>query len=51
MVDPQFVAEADKTGVEHRWFESARMKAVMQQMESAPEDVKMRVRQMLDVKG
>lgn len=50
MNDPVFQAEAKKTNVELRWFGAARMKAVMENMEGAPEDVKDDVRALLNVK-
>lgn len=49
MEDPQFRAEAEKTRVELRWFGAARMKEVMERMESAPKSVKEDVRKLLNV--
>ncbi|MDP2354920.1 MAG: tripartite tricarboxylate transporter substrate-binding protein [Beijerinckiaceae bacterium] len=50
MNDPQFRAEAEKTRVELRWFDAARMKDVMERMEAAPIAVKEDVRKLLNVK-
>ena len=50
MTDPQFVADAEKTRVELRWFGADRMKEVMERMESAPKAVKDDVRKLLNVK-
>lgn len=49
MSDPQMQADAAKSGVELRWFGSARMKDEMQKMESAPASVKSDVRRILNV--
>lgn len=48
MKDPQFIAEAEKTKIESRWFGASRMKEVMLKMEQAPPSVKARVRAILD---
>jgi len=48
MRDPQFIAEAEKTNVETRWFDGARMRDVMMKMESAPAPIKVRVKAILD---
>jgi tripartite-type tricarboxylate transporter receptor subunit TctC len=48
MKDPQFIAEAEKTKIESRWFGASRMKEVMLKMEQAPVSVKERVRAILD---
>ena len=48
MRDPQFLAEAEKAGVETRWFGGERMREVMVQMEQAAPAVKQRVRAILD---
>ena len=48
MRDSQFLAEAEKTNVETRWFDAARMRDVMMKMESAPAPIKERVRTILD---
>lgn len=50
MNDLQFLAEAEKTRVELRWFGAARMKEVMERMETAPQPVKDDVRKLLDAK-
>lgn len=49
MADPQFRAEAEKSRVELRWFGAARMKEVMERMESAPKTVKDDVGKLLNV--
>lgn len=48
MTDPQFVADAEKTRVELRWFDAAKMKDVMERMEAAPKAVKDDVRKLLN---
>ena len=48
MRDPQFLAEAEKTNVETRWFDGERMRDVMMKMESAPAPIKARVKAILD---
>ena len=50
MNDAEFRAEAKKMNVELRWFDAARMKAVMERMEATPEPIKEEVRQLLNVK-
>jgi tripartite-type tricarboxylate transporter receptor subunit TctC len=48
MSDPQMLADAEKSGVELRWFGSSRMKDEMLKMESAPASVKSNVRRILN---
>jgi hypothetical protein len=48
MRDRQFLAEAEKTNVEMRWFDATRMRDVMMKMETAPAPIKARVRTILD---
>lgn len=50
MNDAEFRAEAKMMNVELRWFDAARMKAVMERMEATPEPIKEEVRQLLNVK-
>lgn len=50
MVDPQFIADADKANIEQRWFDAGRMRAVMAKMDSAPESVRAPARLILGVK-
>ena len=48
MQDPDYIAEAERTNVESRWFNSDRMREIMVKMEEAPTPIKARVRAMLD---
>lgn len=51
MADPEYVADTDRMKIDRRWFGPERMTKVLQRMNEAPEDVKIRVRKVLKIDG
>jgi tripartite-type tricarboxylate transporter receptor subunit TctC len=49
MEDPEYIADAERMKIDRRWYGPDRITAVLQRMTAAPEDVKNRVRKVLNV--
>jgi tripartite-type tricarboxylate transporter receptor subunit TctC len=49
MADPDYIADTERMKIDRRWFGPERMTKVLQRMNEAPEDVKVRVRKVLKI--
>jgi tripartite-type tricarboxylate transporter receptor subunit TctC len=51
MEDPEYIADTERMKIDRRWFGPERMISVMQRMNAAPEDIKTRVRKVLNIEA
>jgi tripartite-type tricarboxylate transporter receptor subunit TctC len=51
MEDPDYIADTERMKIDRRWFGPDRMTGVLQRMNAAPDDVKARVRKVLNIDG
>ena len=51
MVDPEYITDTEQMKIDRRWFGPDQMIAVLQRMNAAPDDVKARVRKVLNIEG
>jgi tripartite-type tricarboxylate transporter receptor subunit TctC len=49
MRDPEYIAETERMKIDRRWFGPERMTSVLERMTAAPDDVKARVRKVLNI--
>jgi tripartite-type tricarboxylate transporter receptor subunit TctC len=49
MEDPEYLSDTQRMKIDHRWFGPDRITSVLKRMNAAPEDVKLRVRKVLNI--